>query len=91
MMPTAEHRDVRTTLSLDDDLAAKLKAEAARSGKAFRDVVNEALRDGLAVRRSARSREPFHVKARDLGELRPGLGLDNVGELLEQLEGPMHK
>lgn len=86
-----EHPDVRTTLSLDDDLAAKLKAEAARSGKAFRDVVNEALRDGLAVRRSARPREPFHAKVRDLGELRPGLGLDNVGELLEQLEGPMHK
>lgn len=89
-MSVAEHLDVRTTLTLDDDVAAKLKAEATRSGRAFRDVVNETLRDGLTVRRPPRRREPFRVKARDLGELRPGIGLDNVGELLEQLEGPMH-
>jgi hypothetical protein len=31
------------------------------------------------------------VKARDLGRLRPGLALDNVGELLERVEGPLHR
>jgi hypothetical protein len=31
------------------------------------------------------------VKARDLGDLRPGLSLDNIAELLEQVEGPAFK
>jgi len=32
---------VRTTLTLDDDVAAKLQAAARKSGRAFREVVNE--------------------------------------------------
>jgi len=35
---------VRTTLTLDDDVAAKLKSLARRSGRAFREVVNDTLR-----------------------------------------------
>jgi hypothetical protein len=31
------------------------------------------------------------VKARDLGDLRPGLDLDNIGEVLERVEGPLHR
>lgn len=38
---------MRTTLTLDDDLAMILKHEAEASGRPFRDVVNEALRRGL--------------------------------------------
>lgn len=38
---------MRTTLTLDDDLAMMLKAQAESSGRPFRDVVNEALRRGL--------------------------------------------
>ena len=38
---------MRTTLTLDDDLAMMLKQEADASGRPFRDVVNEALRRGL--------------------------------------------
>jgi len=79
---------VRTTLTVDDDAAAKLKAEARRSGRSFRDVVNEALRRGLTKRRS--DAVPFRVAARDLG-LRAGVQLDNVAELLEQIEGPEHR
>lgn len=81
----------RTTLTLDDDVAAKLKAEARRSGKPFRDVVNESLRRGLAVRQSRSARQPFEIKPRDLGAVRPGLTLDNVADLIEQVEGPLHR
>lgn len=38
---------MRTTLTLDDDLAMLLKREAESSGRPFRDIVNEALRRGL--------------------------------------------
>ena len=81
---------MRTTLTLDDDVAAKLKAEARRAGRPFREVVNEALRRGLATRRGAHAQEQFKVKARNLG-LRPGLSLDNVADLIEQVEGPLHR
>lgn len=82
---------MRTTLTLDDDVAAKLKAEARRTGRPFRDMVNETLRRGLATRRVGSTQQPFRVAARDLGNLRPGLSLDNIGELLEQVEGPLHR
>ena len=81
---------VRTTLSLDDDIAAKLKAEARRAGMSLRDVVNAALRRGLASPPPRRARPRFRVVTRDLGDIAPGLSLDNVAELIEQAEGPLH-
>ena len=82
---------MRTTLTLDEDVAAKLRAEARRSGRSFRDVVNDAIRRGLASRQVARAAGPFKVTARDLGPLRPGLDLDNIADLLERVEGPLHR
>ncbi len=82
---------MRTTLTLDEDVAAKLKSLARRTGRAFRDVVNETLRRGLADARQPQVRRGFKVEARDLGRRRPGLSLDNVAELLDQVEGPMHR
>jgi len=79
---------VRTTLTLDDDVAAKLKAAVRRSGKPFRDVVNETLRRGLTVPRAARA--PFRIQPRSLG-VRPGIQIYNVGDLLEQIEGSRHR
>jgi hypothetical protein len=82
---------MRTTLTLDDDVAAKLKAESRRAGRPFRDIVNETLRRGMASRRLGSARQPFKVAARDLGHLRAGLSLDNVAELIEQVEGSLHR
>ena len=82
---------MRTTLTLDDDVAAKLKAESRRAGRPFRAIVNETLRRGLASRHSTSQRQPFTVAARDLGELKPGLSLDNVAELIERVEGALHR
>jgi hypothetical protein len=78
---------MRTTLTLDDDVAAKLKAESRRAGRPFREVVNETLRRGLASQSVTSRRHQFKVEARDLGDLTPGLSLDNVAELIEQVEG----
>jgi hypothetical protein len=52
---------MRTTLTLDEDVVAKLKAEARRSGKAFREVVNETLRAGLMITRRSVPRAAFKV------------------------------
>lgn len=82
---------MRTTLTLDDDVAGKLKSEARRSGRSFREIVNDTLRRGLATRRETKRRAPFRVMARDLGDLRPGLSLDSIADLLDQAEGPLHR
>jgi len=82
---------VRTTLTLDEDVAAKLKAEARKTDRSFRETVNQALRRGLAAPRAPEGRRRFAVTARDLGELRPGISLDNIGELLDRIEGPIHR
>ena len=78
-------------MTLDEDVATKLKLLARRTGRAFRDVVNDTLRRGLALPSGKATREPFTVRARDLGPLRPGPSLDSVADLLEQVEGPRHR
>lgn len=82
---------MRTTVTLDDDVAAKLKAEVRRSGKPFKTALNEALRRGLLARKPSAPRQPFRVRARDLGSLRPGIDLDDVAGLLERIEGESHR
>ena len=81
---------MRTRLTLDEDVAARLLAESHRKGKPLSEVVNETLRRGLASRQATTERL-FKVEARDLGELKPGLSLDNVAALVEQVEGPTHR
>jgi plasmid stability protein len=80
----------RTTITLDDDVAAKLKADVRRTGRSLKDTVNEALRFGLAQQTRVKSQKPFKIRAKAMG-LRPGLSYDNVGLLLEQIEGPLYK
>ncbi|MBI2059250.1 MAG: DUF2191 domain-containing protein [Nitrospirae bacterium] len=81
---------MRTTLTLDQDVAAKLKSRARRLGKPFKEVVNEVLRTGFASEKPPGPLPPFEVKTRSMG-LRSGISLDNISELLEQIEGPSHK
>jgi hypothetical protein len=80
---------VRTTFTLDDDVAAKLRAEARRSGEPFKQIVNRVLRTGLNVRSLAASAPPFKVKARPWGNM--GFNYDKVWELIEEIEGPYHR
>jgi hypothetical protein len=82
---------MRTTVTIDDDVAAKLQAEMRRqrSGN-FKQILNDVLRRGLLVRRELAASKPFRVRARNMGKMQ-GLNYDNVGELLESLEGTEHK
>jgi hypothetical protein len=81
---------MRTTLTLDEDIAAKLKAESRKTGRPFKQVVNDTLREGFLTRQSRKRLPPFKVKARPLG-LRPGLNYDKISELIEEAEGPFHR
>ena len=81
---------MRTTLTLDDDVRAKLEAEMRKTGKSFKETVNETLRVGLTVRSEAKPAKPFKIYTRDL-QSRPGVNFDNIEELLDQLEGPFRR
>ncbi len=83
MMFGRYHHDVRTTLTLDEDIATKLQAEMRRSGRSFRDVVNETLRRGLLARRTKGTSTPALPRF-SLG-LRPGIDLNNAQLLLDEL------
>lgn len=79
---------MRTTLTIDDDVAAKLEAEARRTGLSFKEVVNTMLRIGLSAKRGKLPRPPFKVKPLPLEPLDPNFNFDDVEALLDQLEGP---
>jgi hypothetical protein len=76
---------MRTTLTLDDDVAARLVSAARKSGRSFKSVVNETLRVGLE-RAPGTPAKAFRVRPRSLG-LRDGLDYANVNELLDRAEG----
>jgi hypothetical protein len=79
---------MRTTVTLDEDIVAKLQAEARRTGKPFKAVLNECLREALSAGRGQSRSASFRIEPRDLGALKPGRSLDNIGDLIELVEGP---
>jgi hypothetical protein len=81
---------MRTTLTLDPDVAAKAKKGAAKLGKPFKEIINSALRLGLDQVLNPPAAKPYRTKPRPLG-LRPGLSYDNISELLTRAEGEDHK
>jgi hypothetical protein len=81
---------MRTTLTLDDDVAAKIRERCRRTGQSFKQVINDLLRSGLNTSRAAAPRVPYVVRARALG-VKPGINLDDIGELLEQMDGAGNK
>ena len=77
---------MRTTLSLDDDLAEALNRAARLSGRSFKAVVNETLRRGLTQSASgAAGLEPFVVEPQSCG-WRPGIDPLRLNQLVDDLE-----
>lgn len=76
---------MRTTLTIDDQLAQDLKRNAQATGKPFKQVVNEALQAGLRSMASPEVR-PYRLKPAALGAPRPGLDLDKALQVAGALE-----
>lgn len=83
---------MRTTLSIDDDVAKLVELEMRRSGDSYKGTVNRLLRLGLTASARPEGEKPFVVKPFPLGI---GEMLDRhngkVSALLEELEGPYHR
>ena len=82
---------MRTTVTLDEDVAVLLKRLAKRREAPLTQVLNEALRRGLeALVRPLVSTEPYRVRPWHLGASLLG-SLDNVEEVLSRVEGEDHQ
>ena len=62
---------MRTTLTLDDDVAARIERLRRERDASLKDIVNDALRRGLDdSARGSKQKEPFKTQSVDLGRLR---------------------
>lgn len=74
---------MRTTVTLDADVAARLKAVARARGISFKQALNSAVRAGLGGER--RAVRAFKQYSQPMG-LRPGINLDKALQLAAGLE-----
>ena len=76
---------MRTTITLDDDLAGLLKERARELGVPFKEAVNRTIRAGLAEAVAARRGPATKTIPHSFG-FRPGIDLDKLGQLADELE-----
>ncbi|MEJ7797486.1 MAG: ribbon-helix-helix protein, CopG family [Solirubrobacteraceae bacterium] len=74
---------MRTTVTLDDDVAATLRELARKRNISFKEALNTSVRLGTSV--ADRSSRPYRVPTRPLG-LRQGIDLDKALRLADELE-----
>ena len=77
---------IRTTLTIDDSLLAEYKRVAADTHRTLSYVIQDALRETLARRREAATRQPVRLPVIGAGGLQPGVDLDDNARLLEFME-----
>ena len=76
---------MRTTLTIDDDLAGILQKMASKQGHSFKEVVNDLLRAGIASSgESVSRRKPIKVVTKQLG-LKPGYDPGKLNQLVDEL------
>ncbi len=77
---------MRTTLTIDDDVAAEIERVRREREQSLKDVVNDALRRGLReIRSRPKQRKPFRTKGYDMGPFL--FNIDNVVEAIAYAEG----
>ena len=81
---------IRTTVTLDDDVVARIKRESLSRGASFRDTLNDLLRAALLGLDYKPSRRALAILPTHMGH-KPGLNYDSVESLLEYGEGDRHR
>jgi hypothetical protein len=81
---------MRTTLTIEDDVAVKLEVLRRSRDASLKAVINEALRLGIREMSSPpRVRRPVTAAAFHMGS--PLISIDNVAEALASVEGESFK
>lgn len=76
---------MRTTLTLERDVAERLRREVRRAGRSFKATVNDALRAGLGLAGRPQRAPRFEVEPHAFGFV-PGVDLDRMNQLVDELE-----
>lgn len=77
---------MRTTLTIDDDIAQSVENLRNRKNLSLRDAVNQLLRAGLQAMEKRPSSSPYQGPVFSLGELRPGIDPNRMNQLADELE-----
>ena len=80
---------IRTTVTLDEDVLQRVKAESRNRGASFRDTLNDLLRVAL----TSQTQPPpprFKIKAFNMG-VKPGVNYNDTEAMIEYGEGPQHR
>jgi hypothetical protein len=82
------HQDapVRTTVTLEPDVASKIKELAHRRRASFKATLNDVLRRGLAQQENRAGPRPRFVVEPHAGGFRPGIDIDKLNQLVDELE-----
>jgi len=75
---------MRTTVTLDPDVAAKLKQTARERGISFKEALNANVRRGL--QRGEAKPRPYRLPPPQRLEAKPGVNLDKALQLAGELE-----
>jgi predicted transcriptional regulator len=79
---------MRTTIDIQDDLLIELKRLAAESNRTLKDLVEDAIRAALALRRSEVTGATRQALITFGGKgVQRGVNLDSATELLDRMEG----
>jgi hypothetical protein len=81
---------MRTTLTLDPDVVVLLERVRAARETTLKQVVNEALRQGLQQMEAPSPHEPYQTQSVSLGRCLVG-SIDDVAEVLAVAEGEAFK
>jgi hypothetical protein len=81
---------MRTTITIDDDIAARLLRLAEDQKKNKKDIINEILRRGLEEARENPSIKKYTTRGKDLGQCRYP-SMDDISDIIAVAEGESHK
>lgn len=76
---------MRTTLTIEQDVASLLKKEMKRKGMKFKEIVNAVLRRGLEEERIAPIRPKVITRPQRFG-VKADIDLDKLNQLCDELE-----
>ena len=77
---------MRTTLTINEDIARQLREIVHESGKSFKQVVNEALRAGIHNGKIAETARPYRLRPVAMGDVDDRYDLNKALELADRLE-----
>ncbi|MFQ5335844.1 MAG: hypothetical protein ACE5DN_07195 [Flavobacteriales bacterium] len=77
---------MRTTLTIDDSIAKKLKENAHQTGKSFKATVNETLQAGLVAKKVMQKARSYRMKPASMGGAVEGYNLNKALALADHIE-----